>query len=85
MEYVTIKLPINVGEKLKEIAKENCRSMSSQITYLLKKYTEEEETFEEYFERNNLQKILEEAEQGKNCVEFDSWENAKQFLHGLEK
>ena len=49
MNYVTVRLPANIGEQIRAIAKRNCRSMSEQVSYWLKIHMDEE-TFEEYYE-----------------------------------
>ena len=80
-EYMTIKLPLDIGSKLRAIAKDNCRSMASQVAFWIREAIDnEEETFEEYFERNHLQDTIDEVKEGKNCVAFDSWEEALNFL-----
>lgn len=85
-QYITIKLPFDIGEKLREIAKENYRSMASQISYMLDKCYSREETLEEYYERNKAQ--LEEAYNetlNGHCYQFSSWKDAKAFLENKKK
>ena len=79
MEYTSIKLPIDVGEKLKQIAKENCRSMSAQIAYMLKHFSSE--SFEDYYQNNKqyIDKSFDQYTSGK-CLKFDSAEDAISFL-----
>lgn len=81
MSYVTVKLPADIGEQIRAIAKRNCRSMAEQVSYWFKKYRDDEETFEEYFERNHLQETIDEVKEGKNCISFSSWEEALDFLN----
>lgn len=88
-EYGTIKLPLDIISQLRQAAKENCRSMASQIAFWTKEYfnKNKEETFEEYYQRNKsyLDKVYDDAVQGKNCVSFDSWEEALDFLNTKKK
>ena len=85
-QYITIKLPFDIGEKLREIAKENYRSMASQISYMLDKCYSREETLEEYYERNKaqLEAAYNETLNG-NCYQFGSWEEAQNFLENKKK
>ena len=86
MNYITVKLPADIGEQIRAIAKKNCRSMAEQVSYWFKKYREEE-TFEEYYERNKsyLDEAYNDAKQGKNCIAFSSWEEALDFLNTKKK
>lgn len=78
---MTIKLPVDIGSKLRTIAKDNCRSMASQIAYMIKSYMTEE-SFEEYYQRNReeIDADYDDAKEGRNCKAFDSWEAALQEL-----
>lgn len=86
-QYITIKLPFDIGEKLREVAKENYRTMASQISYMLDKCYSREETFEEYFERNKeeLEKAYKDTLEGRNCYQFGSWKEAQNFLENKKK
>jgi hypothetical protein len=85
-QYITIKLPFDIGEKLRGVAKKNYRSMSSQISYMLDKCYSREETFEEYYERNKaqLESAYNETLNG-NCYQFGSWKDAQDFLENKKK
>ncbi len=46
---ISLRLPDNVAARLKELAKENCRSISETVMWMLKKY--DEESLDAYMER----------------------------------
>ena len=55
---ISVRLPDNVAARLKEMARDNCRSVSETIMWILKKYDERELSAQEYCEREPMKSII---------------------------
>ena len=62
---VAVRVPVDVLERLKEISKAHYRTVGQTIAWMLKKYEEREESFDEYYERNKSFIEHSRAQEGK--------------------
>ncbi|MCR4624114.1 MAG: hypothetical protein K5780_05775 [Alphaproteobacteria bacterium] len=72
---VAVRIQPHVLERLKELGKEHCRTVSQTIEWLVKKY-DEENSYEA-----RIKASLEEVSSGRGGMRFNSPEEATKFLN----
>lgn len=48
---ITVRIPVDTWAELKEMSKQNCRTIGQTIAWIVKNF-KHQETFEEYYQRN---------------------------------